>query len=106
MPTPQSSALGSFVAAAFRAGNATVVATAHELGINLARTGRYLTILPQFLLQFPSRHPFIKQLPIELPIASAPIGIIMLRNRAPSPVLRRFIDCAREFAKPLARQRR
>jgi DNA-binding transcriptional LysR family regulator len=108
---PPSGGFGSFVAAAFRAGGfdfprVTLVALAHELRINLARTGRYLTILPEFLLQFPSRHPFIKKLPVELPIASEPIGIITLKNRAPSPVVQRFMDCAREVAKPLARQRR
>ncbi len=108
---PQSGGFGSFVVDAFRAGgfdfpHATVVATAHELGINLARTGRYLTVLPEFLLQFPSQHPFIKKLPVDLPIASAPIGIMTLKNRAPSPVVQRFIDCAREVAKPLAKQRR
>ena len=108
---PPVGALGSFVADAFRAGGfdfprATVVAIAHELAINLARTGRYLTILPEFLLQFPSQHPFIKKLPVELPIASAPIGIITLKNRAPSPVVQRFIDCAREVAKPLAKRER
>jgi len=108
---PQGGVFGSFVADAFRAGGfdlprATVVAVAHELCINLARTGRYLTILPEFLLQFPSQHPFIKKLPVELPIASAPIGIITLKNRAPSPVVQRFIDCACEVAKPLAKRRR
>src|SRR3954452_21157128 len=108
---PQSGGVGAFFAPAFRAGgfelpHATVVAFAHELGINLARTGRYLTVLPEFLLQFPSQHPFIKKLPVELPIASEPIGIITRNNRAPSPVVQRFIDCAREVAKPLAKQRR
>jgi DNA-binding transcriptional LysR family regulator len=108
---PQGGAFGSFIGDAFRAGGfdfprATVVAIAHELGINLARTGRYLTILPEFLLQFPSQHPFIKKLPVELPIASAPIGIIRMANRTPSPVVQHFIDCAREVAKPLTKQPR
>jgi len=48
---------------------------------------------------------FIKELPVELPIASAPIGIIMLKNRPPSPAVQRFIDCAREIAKPLAKKK-
>jgi DNA-binding transcriptional LysR family regulator len=108
---PQGGAFGSFIGDAFRAGGfdfpgATVVAIAHELGINLARTGRYLTILPEFLLQFPSQHPFIKKLPVDLPIASSPIGILTLNGRKPSPVVQHFIDCAREVAKPLAKRHR
>ena len=67
---------------------------------NLLRTGRYLTVMPEFWLQFPDRHPFIKKLPVE-PIAGGPIGIMTLKNRTPSPVVQRFIDCAREVAKPL-----
>ena len=55
---PHSGGFGSFVADAFRAGgfdlpHATVVAFAHELGINLARTGRYLTVLPEFCCNSP-----------------------------------------------------
>jgi DNA-binding transcriptional LysR family regulator len=105
---PPGDALGSFAVEAFRASGldfprATVVALTHELRINLVRSGRFLTILAEFLLRFPARHPFIKKLSIELPIASRPIGIITLRNRAPSPVVQRFIDCAREVAKPLAK---
>jgi len=108
LPPPNDS-FGPFVLEAFRAGgldypNATVLAAAHDLRVNLLRTGRYLSILPEFLLRFPTEHPFIRKLPVELPIASAPIGIIMLKNRPPSPVVQRFIDCAREVAKPLAKK--
>jgi DNA-binding transcriptional LysR family regulator len=104
---PPDDAFGPFVLEAFRAAgldypHATVLAAAHDLRINLLRTGRYLSILPEFLLRFPTEHPFIKKLPVEFPIASAPIGIIMLKNRTPSPVVQRFIDCAREVGKPLA----
>jgi hypothetical protein len=44
-------------------------------------------------------------LAVELPIAGAPIGIITLKNRTPSPVVQRFIDSSREVAKPLTRRR-
>lgn len=99
--------VGSFVADAFRASGldyprATVVTAALEIRANLLRTGRYLSIVPAFWLQFPDRHPFIRKLPIELPVASGPIGIATLKNRKPSPVVQRFIECAREVAKPLA----
>jgi len=97
---------GSFVVDAFRASgltlpHLTVVTTALEMRANLLRTGRYLTILPEFWLQFPGRHPFIRKLPVELPAVSGPIGIMTLKKRTPSPVVERFIECAREIAKPL-----
>jgi DNA-binding transcriptional LysR family regulator len=109
LPPPDDS-FGPFVLEAFRAGGldypkASVLAAAHDLRVNLLRTGRYLSILPEFLLRFPTEHPFIRKLPVELPIASAPIGVILLKNRMPSPVVQRFIDCAREVAKPLAKKK-
>ena len=72
LPAPDD-AFGSFVVDAFRAGGldfprATVVATALEMRANLLRTGRYLSIVPEFWLQFPVRHPFIRKLPVDLPI--------------------------------------
>jgi len=73
---------------------------------NLLKTGRYLTVVPEFWLQLPDRHPFIRKLPVDLPITGGPIGIITLKNRAPNPVVQRFIDCAREVAKPLVTRKR
>ena len=105
LPPPDES-FGPFVVEAFRAGGlelprAMVVATALEMCANLLKTGRYLTVVPEFWLQLPDRHPFIRKLPVDLPITGGPIGIITLKNRAPNPVVQRFIDCAREVAKPL-----
>jgi DNA-binding transcriptional LysR family regulator len=100
---------GAFVLDTFHASGldlprATVVGTALEMRANLLRTGRYLTIVPEFWLQLPERHHFIRGLPVELPIPGGPIGVAMLKNRAPSPVVQRFIACAREVAKPVARK--
>jgi DNA-binding transcriptional LysR family regulator len=108
LPPPENT-FGAFVVDAFRASGlevprATVVTIALEMRANLLRTGRYLSIIPEFWLQFPVRHPFIKKLPVELSIAGGPIGIVTLKNRVPNPVAQLFIDCAREVAKPLARK--
>jgi DNA-binding transcriptional LysR family regulator len=81
---------------------ASVVATALEMTINLLRTDRYLAILPESVFNFPIKHPFIRKLPIELPIVSGPIGILTLKNRVPGPAMTLFVDCARGLAKPLA----
>ncbi len=84
---------------------ASVVATALELTINLLRTDRYLAILPESLFTFPAKHPFIRQLPVALPIVSGPIGILSLKNRVLSPPAQLFVDCARSLAGPLARRK-
>src|SRR5262245_22418088 len=104
---PPGDSYGPFVSDAFQSAGlqyprTAVVSTAFEMIANLLRTGRYLAILPEFWLQLPDRHQFIRKLPVELPIASAPIGIITLRKRKLSPVTQLFIDTAREIAKPLA----
>jgi len=109
LPAPDA-AFGSFVTNAFRAGGldyprATVLTSALEIRANLLRTGRYLSIIPEFWLQLPDRHPFLKKLPVELPITGDPIGIVTLKNRKPNPAVQVFIECAREVANPLARRR-
>ena len=101
---------GSAVMDAFRAAGldfprANVVATALEMRANLLRTGRYLTVVPEFWLRFPDPHPFIRKLPVDLPVAGGPIGIVTLKNRTLSTVVQRFIECAREVARPLARKK-
>jgi DNA-binding transcriptional LysR family regulator len=108
LPAPDD-AFGSFVTEAFHAAgleypHATVITSALGIRANLLRTGRYLSIMPEFWLQLPARHPFLKKLPVKLPITGAPIGIVTLKNRKPSPVVQRFIDCARDIAKSLPKR--
>jgi hypothetical protein len=43
----------------------------------------------------------LKVLPVELPIARVPSGIVTLKNRALSPVAQLFIDATRKAAMPL-----
>jgi len=109
LPPPDDS-FGGFVVDAFRASElglprTSVIGTALEVRANLVKTGRFLSIMPEFWLQFPERHPFIKKLPVELAIASGPIGIMTLKNRALSPVAQLFIAEAREVAKQVATAR-
>jgi hypothetical protein len=56
-------------------------------------------------LNFPAKRSELKVFPVELPMARLPIVIVTLQNRALSPVAQRFIACAREVAKPLAKQK-
>jgi DNA-binding transcriptional LysR family regulator len=106
---PADSRFGSLIRDIFSAKGlpcprASVVAYGLEMTVNLLGTGRYLAIHPESVLTFPSKHPFIRKLPIELPIVSGPIGILTLKNRVLNPAARLFIDCARAVAKPLVRK--
>ncbi len=107
---PPGSVIASVVTEAFRAGGldyprATVVTESSEVRTSLLATGRFVTIFPASALRFPTRRSEIKALPVELPMARLPNGIVTLKNRTLSPVAQLFIDSAREVAKPLAKRK-
>jgi DNA-binding transcriptional LysR family regulator len=107
---PQASAFGSVVMEAFRVSGldyprTTVVTLSPEVRIRLLVTGRFLAIFPASALKLPTSRPEIKILPVELPTARVPIAVITLKTRTISPVAQLFIDCAREVAKPLSKQK-
>lgn len=107
---PSGSVIGSIVSEAFRASGldyprVTVVTDSPHTRISLLATGRFVTIFPASALRFPARRAELKALPVELPMARRPNGIVTLKNRTLSPVAQLFIDCAREVAKPLAKRK-
>src|SRR6266566_1499736 len=104
---PPKSVIGSIAIEAFRAcgldyPRTTVVTDSPEVRISLLATGRFVTIFPASVLRFPTMRPEIKVLPVKLQMAHVQNVIVTLKNRALSPVVQLFIDCAREVAKPLA----
>ncbi|MEA2911136.1 MAG: hypothetical protein QOJ15_3217 [Bradyrhizobium sp.] len=107
LPPPES-VIGSIVREAFRASGrdypgVTVVTDSPHMRISLLATGRFVTIFPASALRFLTRRSELKILPVELPMARRPNGIVTLKNRTLSPVAKLVIDCAREVAKPLAK---
>jgi len=86
-----------------RVPDAAIVTSSTHARYTLVAGGRFLSILPASILTFASNKPAAKALPIESATAHRPIGVISLKNRALSPVAQRFIDCARNVAKPLGR---
>jgi len=109
LPPPESGA-GAAAVEAFRASGldcprATLVTITAELRISLLATGRFLTIFPASALKFPSRRPELKVLPVELPMAHVPVGIVTLKNRTINPVVKLFIEHAREVGMTLAKRR-
>jgi DNA-binding transcriptional LysR family regulator len=102
--------IDSLVIEAFRANGvdpprATIYAEAYSLRIRLAASGRFLAIVPASIMRFPGTPASIKVLPVDLPTTRRQIGIITLKNRTLSPLAQIFIECAREIAKPLAKNR-
>jgi DNA-binding transcriptional LysR family regulator len=108
LPKP-GSVIGSVAREAFRASGlgyprTTVITDSPQVRMSLLADGRFLTILQPSALRFPTKHPEIKVLPVELAIM--PFGVVILKNRTISPVAELFIDCAREVAKLLAKRKR
>jgi DNA-binding transcriptional LysR family regulator len=109
LPPPES-VVGSVAMEAFRARGIdyprpSAVTVSPDVRMSLLATGRFLTIVPASALRFPAARPEIKVLPIELPMACLPVGIVILKNRTLSPVARLFIEQAHEVAKPLAKRK-
>jgi DNA-binding transcriptional LysR family regulator len=107
---PPDSVIGSIVMDAFRASGlgyprVSVVTDCPHMRISLLATGRFVTIFPASAFRFLAKRSELKVLPVELPMARRPNGIVTLKNRALSPVAQIFIDCAREVAKPLAKRK-
>jgi DNA-binding transcriptional LysR family regulator len=109
LPPPESG-IGSIAMEAFRASKldyprTTVVTDSPHARMTLLATGRFFTIFPAFALRFPATLPAVRILPIELPTAPIPHGIITLKDRTLSPVAKLFIEHAREVAKSRAKRK-
>jgi len=102
---PPDRALGPIFRQVFRAGgldypSTTVVTVSPEVRISLLATGRFLSVFPAAA----SRRTDLKVLPVNLPMAPVPVGIVTLKNRTLSAVVQLFIEQAREVAKSLAKE--
>jgi DNA-binding transcriptional LysR family regulator len=69
---------------------------------DLLATGRFLTVLPGFMLKKRGKHSQLKALPVALANTRMPIGIITLKNRTLTPLARVFIETIRATAKSMA----
>jgi DNA-binding transcriptional LysR family regulator len=110
LPPPESM-IGVVASEAFRASGldfprVSVVTDGAEARMSLLATGRFLTIFPASVFRFSNRRSELKALPVELPLAHMPMGIVTLKNRTLSPVARLLIDSTREVAQPWAKYRR
>jgi LysR family pca operon transcriptional activator len=68
-------------------------------------TGRFLTVLPSFVLKIPGGHPPLKAVPVALPNPPAPVGLMTPKNRTLTPVVQMFIEGVRNRVKVLNKSR-
>jgi DNA-binding transcriptional LysR family regulator len=111
MLPPPDSLIGAVAADVFAASGlpippATVFSHSVHLRNRLLETGRFLTLFPDAMRRFASKRTAFRVLPVKVPGTAWPVAAITLKNRTLSPVTQLFIDCAREVAKPLAKEKR
>jgi DNA-binding transcriptional LysR family regulator len=104
---PLDDIFGSLVADAFRVNGlepprVSVTSESFIVQRELLATGRFLTVLPGFMLKFPHRGLPLRALPVSLTNSRVPVGIITLKDRTLTPAAQLFIDRLREHAGPLA----
>jgi DNA-binding transcriptional LysR family regulator len=104
---PSDSFFSSLIDDVFRANGhqpprSTVATLSEYMRNDLLATGRFLTVLPGFMLKTRGRHSQLKALPVTLPNVRMPIGIITLKDRTLTPLAQVFIEAIRVTAKSMA----
>jgi DNA-binding transcriptional LysR family regulator len=105
---PPDSFFGVVVADAFRANGyepprLTATSLSFNMQMELLATGRFLTVMPEFMLGIRGRNAPLKQLSVALNNTPTPVGIITLKNRTLTPPAQLMIEHVRALAKGLAR---
>ena len=100
----------AFVADAFREKGlepprGTVSSLSFNVHAEMLATGRFLTVMPSFMLGVAGRNPPLKALPVTLPNSRMPVGIITLKNRTLTPIAQLFIESVRSSAKELTKRK-
>jgi DNA-binding transcriptional LysR family regulator len=108
--TPPETASRKNLERAFRARGlgipaASMVTYSVHLCATLASRGRFLTVIPKSLLRPRTKGYQLKMLPVDVPAPAWPVTIMTLKSRTLSPVVERFIECAREVSKAFANKK-
>jgi DNA-binding transcriptional LysR family regulator len=101
---PPSSSHYLHVAEAFRSRNldppkASVVTLCVPLRTSLLTNGPYVTAFANWVVTLNPNRDSLKVLPVDFPTRPRPIVVLTLKGRTLSPMVERFIECAREVAK-------
>src|SRR5262245_38030367 len=105
---PPDSPYGALVLEAFRANGLqlprTVVVSTLPVRSALLATGRFLSMAPRVVLQFPTKNQLLRGVPIDLPTTLRPLALVTLKNRNLNPVAQLVTEWAREAARPLVKR--
>jgi DNA-binding transcriptional LysR family regulator len=71
------------------------------LRTKLVATGEFITALPRSNLVLEGSQFPLKALPVDLASPSWPVTIVTLKGRTVSPLVERFVECARQVTRPL-----
>jgi DNA-binding transcriptional LysR family regulator len=101
---------GALVVDAFKrrglpAPSAVISTLSIPLRNELVGSGDFITLLTTSVVRTFGKRYALKVLPVGLPEHRSPIGIVMLKNRTLGPVVKLFVQCAREVAKSIERSR-
>jgi DNA-binding transcriptional LysR family regulator len=109
MPPPDGP-LGSVAMEAFRANGLdyphTAIVGSAEVRAALLASGPFVSILPNSGLSYSNRRGELKILPIKYAFSRVSVGIVTLKNRAISPVVKLFVDSCREIAEQRTKNER
>jgi DNA-binding transcriptional LysR family regulator len=83
---------------------ATLVTYSMDLRVKSSARGRFITVVPKSVLRHGDDRHALKELAVDIPIRPWPVAILTLKNRTLSPVVERFIECARDVAKLMAKR--
>jgi len=97
----------AFKAAGLEEPEPNVVTFSAHLRTHLLASGKFITVIPFSTFRANARRFGLVELPIKLSVRPWPVAVVLLKNRTLSPIVERFIACAREMSKTItsARQR-
>jgi len=98
--------VGAAVVEAFRAAwlpepHIAVTTFSVHLRTILSMTGPFIAVLPASMLLFNPQLHGLKELALAIPMPQPPALLVTLKHRTLSPPVIRFMECAREVAKPM-----
>src|SRR4029078_8847202 len=98
---PTRSVAEAFKARAPGMPTATLVTYARGLRAKLSAGGRFITAMPKSVLRHGDDRHALKELAVDIPIRPWAVAVLTLKNRTLSPIVERFIECARDVAKSM-----
>lgn len=101
---PASLVSAAFLDSGVKVPRATVSSLSLHAHFFLLAAGRYLALLPESTVRHIAEHLPITVLPVDLKTKPRPVVIVTTKGRTLSPAAQRFIECAREIAKPLSKR--